>query len=140
MFSPTDGASDMARPPVTIGFRATLDVREFIGDDGLVSPKIATEILDVTQPQLAETAGLSRDAVSKQARVRSPATQRRLRDMVEIVARVAPWAGGTQQALAWYRATPIPALGDQTAEAVVKAGHANAVRDYLDGIAAGGYA
>ena len=118
----------------------TLDVRDFFGADGLVLPRTVTEILDVTQPQLAETAGLSRDAVSKIARARSPATQRRLRDVVEIVARVAPWAGGTQQALAWYRATPIPALGDQTAEAVVKAGHAAAVRAYLDGIAAGGYA
>jgi hypothetical protein len=118
----------------------TLDVRDAIGEDGLVSPKTVTELLAVTQPQLAETAGLSRDAVSKQARARSPATQRRLRDMIEIVARVAPWAGGTQQALAWYRATPIPALGDQTAEAVVKAGDAAAVRVYLDGIAAGGYA
>jgi hypothetical protein len=45
-----------------------------------------------------------------------------------------------QQALAWYRATPIPALGDLTAEAAVKAGHAAAVRTYLDGIAAGGHA
>jgi hypothetical protein len=122
------------------GFTATLDVRDFITPDGLVSPKAVTDLLAVTQPQLAEAAGLSRDAVSKQARIRSPATQRRLRDMVEIVARVAPWAGGTQQALAWYRATPIPALGDQTAEAMVKAGHAAAVRTYLDGIAAGGYA
>ena len=130
----------MARPPYTVGSIPTLDVRDFIGEDGLVSPKTATEILEVTQPQLAETAGLSRDAVSKQARVRSPATQRRLRDMIEIVARVAPWAGGKQQALAWYRATPILALGDQTAEAMVKAGHAAAVRAYLDGIAAGGYA
>jgi hypothetical protein len=60
--------------------------------------------------------------------------------MVEIVTRVVPWAGGVQQALAWYRATPIPALGDQTAEAVVKAGQAAAVRDYLDAIAAGAYA
>lgn len=130
----------MAPPSQTLAPAAPLDVRDFIGADGLVSPKTVTSILDVTQPQLAQTAGLSRDAVSKQARIRSPATQRRLRDMVEIVARVAAWAGGTQQALAWYRATPIPALGDQTAEAMVKAGHAAAVRAYLDGIAAGGYA
>jgi len=119
---------------------ALVDVRDFIGDDGLVSPRTVTDTFGFTQPQLAETAGLSRDAVSKAARVRSPATQRRLRDMIEIVTRVAPWAGGLQQALAWYRATPIPALGDQTAEAVVKSGQAAAVRAYLDGIAAGGYA
>lgn len=108
--------------------------------EGLVSPKTVTGTFGITQPQLAETAGLSRDAVSKAARLRSPATQKRLRDMVEIIARVAPWAGGPQQALAWYRATPIPALGDQTAEAAVKGGQAAAVRAYLDAIAVGGYA
>jgi transcription elongation factor len=117
-----------------------VEARDLLGRDGLLSPRSLTEAFGVTQPQLAETAGLSRDAVSKSDRVRSPATQRRLRDLVEIVARVAPWAGGVQQALAWYRATPIPALGDQTAEAVVKAGHAAAVRDYLDAIAAGAQA
>jgi hypothetical protein len=42
--------------------------------------------------------------------------------------------------MAWYRAEPIPAFGGRTAEALVKAGEAAAVRDYLDHIAAGGYA
>jgi hypothetical protein len=53
---------------------------------------------------------------------------------------VEPWAGGRLQALAWYRGQSIPALGDQTAEALVKTGGADIVRSYLDGMAAGGYA
>ena len=38
------------------------------------------------------------------------------------------------------RAEPIPAFGGRTAEALVKSGHAAAVRDYIDHLATGGYA
>jgi hypothetical protein len=44
------------------------------------------------------------------------------------------------QAMAWYGAEPIPAFGNRTAESVVKSGNVNAVRDYLDHLATGGYA
>jgi hypothetical protein len=62
------------------------------------------------------------------------------KEMIEIVGRVAYWAGGRDQAMAWYRAEPIPALGDRTAEFLVKDGKAGAVRDYLDHVALGGFA
>lgn len=62
------------------------------------------------------------------------------REMTEIIDRVTQWAGGREQALAWYRSTPIPALGDQTAEAYVNTGRADVVRRYLDTIAEGGFA
>ena len=42
--------------------------------------------------------------------------------------------------MAWYRAQPISAFGDRTAEALVKSGQAAAVRDYLDHLAMGGFA
>ena len=42
--------------------------------------------------------------------------------MLEIVARVTDWAGGERQAMAWYRAEPIPAFGGRTAESLVKDG------------------
>ena len=50
------------------------------------------------------------------------------------------WAGGPLQAMAWYRAEPIPAFGGRTAESLVKDGKAAAVRDYLDSVALGGFA
>ncbi|WP_220790214.1 antitoxin Xre/MbcA/ParS toxin-binding domain-containing protein [Gluconacetobacter takamatsuzukensis] len=40
----------------------------------------------------------------------------------------------------WYRSRPVPSFGDQTAEALVREGRAEAVRRYLDRIATGGYA
>jgi hypothetical protein len=61
-------------------------------------------------------------------------------DAAEILSRVQAWAGGAAGALAWYRTEPIPAFGGQTAEALVSAGEAAAVRDYLDHLATGGYA
>lgn len=58
----------------------------------------------------------------------------------EIIARVERWAGGEDEARRWYRAFPIPAFGDRTAESLVKAGEAEAVRDYLDAVATGAFA
>lgn len=61
-------------------------------------------------------------------------------DAREIIDRIAGWAGSQAAALRWYRTQAIPALGDQTAEALVRTGQAALVRRYLDSIAAGGFA
>jgi Protein of unknown function (DUF2384) len=113
---------------------------DVIAPDGSVETGRLSERLRVSKLELAAAAGLSRDAVSKTARLRAPATQGRLRDMVEIITRVLPWAGSVPQAFAWYRAQPLPSFGDQTAEDLVKAGRAEAVKAYLARIAVGGYA
>jgi hypothetical protein len=102
--------------------------------------EVLAQRLGMSKSQLAETVGLAREVFYKQARQRAPKTQTRLREMVEVIARVADWAGGERQALAWYRSEPIPAFGGRTAEALVKTGDASALRDYLDHIALGGYA
>lgn len=94
----------------------------------------------ISKTQLAETAGLGRDVLQKAARRRAAKTQTRVREMLEIVARIETWTGGQTQAMAWYRSQPIPALDGRTAEALVKTGKAGAVRDYLDHIALGGFA
>ena len=108
--------------------------------DGSVETGLLSQRLKVSKIELASAAGLSRDAVSKTLRRHAPATQGRLRDMVEIIGRVLPWAGSVPQAFAWYRAQPLPSFGDQTAEDLVKEGRAEAVKTYLARIAAGGYA
>ncbi len=107
---------------------------------GTIAPDRLSNLLHITRSELAATLGLSRDAVSRAARVQRPATQARMRDMVEILNRVRAWAGSPQQAFAWYRSQPLPSFGDQTAEALVREGRADAVRRYLDRIAVGGYA
>lgn len=97
-------------------------------------------VLGMTTAQIAETAGLPRETLQKASRRSGPKAQSRLREMVEILRRVEAWAGGPIQAMAWYRAEPIPAFGGRTAESLVKTGNATAVRDYLDHVASGGYA
>jgi hypothetical protein len=104
------------------------------------SPITLVEEYGLTKKQLAETVGLPPEALYKQARFGAAKTQSRLREMNEILTRVAGWAGGRAQAMAWYRAEPIPAFGGRTAESIVKSGQAGQLRDYLDSIALGGFA
>lgn len=113
---------------------------ETAGQAGFVAADRLSDMLHITRAELAAAVGLSRDAVTKTARVSAHATQARLRDIVEILNRVRPWAGSPQQAFAWYRSQPIPSFGDQTAESLVKEGRAEAVKRYLDRITVGGYA
>jgi DNA-binding XRE family transcriptional regulator len=94
----------------------------------------------LSKGQLAETAGLARETLYRVERARAAKAQGRLREMLEIISRVSDWAGGKEQAMAWYRAQPLPAFGGRTAEALVKDGKAGAVRDYLDHMAVGGFA
>ncbi|MGV1832881.1 antitoxin Xre/MbcA/ParS toxin-binding domain-containing protein [Agrobacterium vitis] len=94
----------------------------------------------MSKTQLAETAGLARETLYRAERSGAPKTQGRLREMLEIISRVSEWAGGKEQAMAWYRAQPLPAFGGRTAESLVKEGKAAAVRDYLDHMALGGFA
>ena len=96
--------------------------------------------LGLSKKQLAESIGLKPEALYKAERANAAKTVNRLAEMAEILNRVAGWAGGRAQAVAWYRSEPIPAFGDRTAESLVKSGQAAALRDYLDAIAMGGFA
>lgn len=107
---------------------------------GTVSSTPLVQDFGLTKKELAETIGLAPEALYKSSRLGAAKTQSRLREMTEILARVSGWAGGPAQALAWYRAEPIPAFGGRTAESLVKSGQAATLRDYLDSIAMGGFA
>ncbi|MBP9174737.1 MAG: hypothetical protein KBF54_09315, partial [Rhizobiales bacterium] len=61
---------------------------EVITEQGMIATDRLAELLRVTKTELAMATGLSRDAVSKQTRLRSRQTQARLRDTVEIINRV----------------------------------------------------
>lgn len=115
-------------------------VHTYMDANGGISADRVADGFGMSKSQLAETVGLSRETIYKSARSRTIKTQSRLREMLEILSRVQEWAGGKEQAMAWYRAQPIPAFGDRTAEALVREGKAGAVRDYLDHLALGGFA
>jgi hypothetical protein len=112
----------------------------FLDDRGNIAVDRLTQRLGLSKAQLAETTGLTQDVLYRSARLERPKPQARLNEMVEIVGRIAGWAGGEKQALAWYRAEPLPSFGGRTAESLVKDGKAAAVRDFLDRVATGGFA
>ena len=105
----------------------------------VVIERVATSF-GLSKQQLAQTVGLQSETLYREKRASAQKTQARMREMLEIVGRVSAWAGGKDQAMAWYRAEPLPAFGGRTAEFLVKDGKATAVRDYLDHVALGGFA
>lgn len=107
---------------------------------GTIEAARVADSFGMSKTQLAATTGIARETLYKISRSRSRKAQARLREMLEIVDRISTWAGGRHQAMSWYRAQPLPAFGDRTAEALVKEGRAGEVRDYLDHIALGGFA
>lgn len=115
-------------------------VASLMDDSGRIAIDLVTDSLGMSRLQLAQSAGLPTQSLQKLDRAQAAKAQSRIREMLEIVDRLSGWAGGTQRALAWYRAQPIAALGGRTAESLVKSGQAAVVRDYLDHIALGGFA
>ncbi len=108
--------------------------------NGLVDVDTVATAFMVTKASLAQSLGFAEETLQRSARASAQKTQQRLREMLDILTRVAPWAGGMPQAMGWYRGQGIPALGDQTAEALVKNDQAAVVRTYLDAIATGAFA
>lgn len=131
---PAKAARPALRLPVRVSIASLIDER------GAVNLDDTADVFSMSKAQLAETVGLAREVFQKASRRSGPKAQMRVREMLEIINLVQAWAGGPVQAMAWYRAEPIPAFGGRTAEALVKSGAATAVRDYIDHLATGGYA
>ena len=129
-------APGTARPAATGGRLAA----SFFNERGIVSVERVASRFGLSKGELAEAIGLKAETLQRAKRAVAPRTQTRVTEMIEIIARIAEWAGSERQAMAWYRAEPIPAFGQRTAESLVKEGKAVAVRDYLDHIALGGFA
>ena len=75
--------------------------------------------------------------MQRKERVRSHKTQRRLREMMEIINKVEPRFGSALMAYAWYRSEPLPGFSGQTAMQLVRSGRADEVLDYVDAVDAG---
>jgi uncharacterized protein (DUF2384 family) len=93
-----------------------------------------------TAEDLARSAGLGQDAIARTFRIDQPRTQRRLREVVEILTKAEPRFGSALGAYAWYTAQPLAGFAGQTAMQVVQEGHASEVIEYLDAVDAGIFA
>jgi hypothetical protein len=109
-------------------------------DDGIFAPRKIADVFRTTSEEIAHTAGLGKDAIQRKDRVRSNKTQRRLREMVEIVNKVEPRFGSALMAYAWYRSEPLPGFSGHTAMQLVRNGRADEVLDYIDAVDAGVHA
>lgn len=106
-------------------------------DEGLFSPRKIAEALRTTSDEIARTAGLGRDAIQRKDRIRSDKTQRRLREVAEIINKVEPRFGSALMAYAWYRSEPLAGFFGMTAMQLVRDGRADEVLDYIDAVDAG---
>jgi Protein of unknown function (DUF2384) len=109
-------------------------------DNGIFAPRKIASAFRTTSEEIARTAGLGRDAIQRKDRIRSDKTQRRLREMIEIVNKVEPRFGSALMAYAWYRSEPLSGFSGQTAMQLVREGRAGEVLDYIDGGDAGVHA
>ena len=109
-------------------------------DNGMFAPRKIADALCTTSEEVARTAGLGKDAVQRKDRVGSDRTQRRLREMVEIINKVEPRFGSALMAYAWYRSEPLPGFSGHTAMQLVRGGRAGEVLDYIDAVDAGVHA
>lgn len=109
-------------------------------DEGLFAPRKIADAFRTTSEEIARTAGLGKDAVQRKERVRSDKTQRRLREMVEVVNKVEPRFGSALIAYAWYRSEPLPGFSGRTAMQLVREGRADDVLDFIDAVDAGVHA
>jgi uncharacterized protein (DUF2384 family) len=109
-------------------------------DNGFFAPRKIADAFRTTSEEIARTAGLGKDAVQRKDRVHSDKTQRRLREMVEVINKVEQRFGSSLMAYAWYRSEPLPGFSGQTAMQLVRSGRADDVLDYIDAVDAGVHA
>lgn len=109
-------------------------------EDGYFAPKRIAAELRTTSDEVARTVGLGRDAVQRRDRIRSDRTQRRLREMLEILNKAEPRFGAPLLAYAWYRSAPLPGFDGWTAMQLVRAGRADEVLEAIDAVDAGVHA
>jgi hypothetical protein len=109
-------------------------------DHGVFAPRLIAQTLQTTSEDIARTAGLGKDAVQRKDRVRSDKTQRRLRELVEVITKVESRFGSALIAYAWCRSQPLPGFSGQTAMQLVRQGRGDDVLEYIDAVDAGVHA
>ena len=104
---------------------------------GQFEPRRIAAALRTSAEEVAMTVGLGKDALQRRGRIDSEKTQRRLRELVEILNKVEPRFGSALIAYAWYRSEPLPGFDGRTAMQLVQDGKAQQVLEYVDAVDAG---
>ncbi|WP_377298192.1 antitoxin Xre/MbcA/ParS toxin-binding domain-containing protein [Rhizobium sp. SGZ-381] len=103
-----------------------------------LSPRRVSELLGLTQVELARMIGVARNTLSAKAGQRK--VDQALSPVVRILAMVAEMAGDEQRAAIWFKHQPIPGWAGKTAYDLVCEGKAEKVLQYLEAVRSGVYA
>lgn len=106
-------------------------------DNGAFVPQKIAVLLRTTSDELARSLGLGKDAIQRKDRIASDRTQRRIRQMVEVLNKVEPRFGSALVAYAWFRSEPLSGFAGQTAMQLVQGNRADDVLAYIDAVDAG---
>ncbi|MFU8865877.1 MAG: MbcA/ParS/Xre antitoxin family protein [Rhodobacterales bacterium] len=109
-------------------------------EGGIFEPKKIAAILRTRIEDIAMTVGLGKDALQRRTRIESDRTQRRLRELVEVLNKVQPRFGSALIAYAWMRSEPLAGFDGRTAMQLVQDGKAQQVLEYIDAVDAGVHA
>lgn len=109
-------------------------------EDGQFEPRKIAAVLRTSAEEVAMTVGLGKDALQCRTWIRSNKTQRRLRELVEVLNKVEPHFGSPLMAYAWYRSEPLPGFEGRTAMQLVQEGKAQQVLEYINAVDADVYA
>lgn len=107
---------------------------------GQFEPRKIAATLRTSSEEIALSLGLAKDAVQRRTRIQSDKTQRRLRELVEVINKVEPRFGSDLIAYAWFRSETLAGFDGRTAMQLVKEGKAQQVLDYIDAVDAGVFA
>ena len=116
-----------------------MDITDY-ADRGQFEPRKIATALRTSTDEIAMTVGLGKDALQRRTRINSDKTQRRLRELVEVLNKVEPRFGSALMAYAWYRSAPLPGFDGHTAMQLVQDGKAQQVLEYIDAVDAGIFA
>ena len=109
-------------------------------EGGQFEPRRIAAALRTSSEEVAQTVGLSKDALQRRTRINSAKTQRRLRELVEVLNKVEPRFGSALMAYAWFRSEPLAGFDGRTAMQLVQEGKAGQVLEYIDAVDAGVFA
>lgn len=103
-----------------------------------LSARRVSELLGVTQADLARLIGVARNTLTARSGARK--VDQALSPVVRILAMATEMAGDESRAAIWFKHQPIPGWADKTAYNLVGEGKADKVLAYLEAVRSGVYA
>jgi hypothetical protein len=110
-----------------------------VDDNGKFQREQVLLHLNISETELASMLGLVGNSNIEKC-INAEPHKTRLKQSLIIIEKVDAWCTSRANAIEWFINQPIPALGNITPRSAVLSGNFEALNDYIDVIAIGGYA